>query len=301
MKTVIREFLLFSRTDQRGVMALSIILVIVIGIRFYLNSLPPGEIKIDPNEMQAIQQWIALQQKNDSLQEIEKPYSSSNNRTLIISKPFDPNKANKVDWIGIGFSEKEASSIIKFRSICKGFRYKEDVQKIFCMTEERYQSLEPFLTIPSKPLYDKHVNGYKKEYTQTRFKMLELNTADSIELISLKGIGPGWARRIIKRRNQLGGYYSISQLLEIKGLSDSLLNTIQTQINIDTSLITRLNINTISLEEIQKHPYCWYGVGKSIVNYRLQHGPYKSILELKKIYTLRPEMYDKLVHYVKLE
>jgi DNA uptake protein ComE-like DNA-binding protein len=201
------------------------------------------------------------------------------------------------DWVKIGFTQKEASSIIKFQNKSGGFKFKEDLKKLYCMSDERFLSLEPFLNLPEKTNKSEQFN----KSTKRQIAIIELNRCDSIALVSLRGIGPGWARRIIKRRNQLGGFYCLEQLLEMKGFNDTLLNTLRLQVRVDSSLIQKLNINQLSLEDLQKHPYCWYGVGKSIVNYRLQHGPFRTVEGLKKIYTLRPEIYEKLVHYVKLE
>jgi DNA uptake protein ComE-like DNA-binding protein len=235
--------------------------------------------------------------QEDSMRTHEQNYSYEKKSKLIINHAIDPNTMKENDWVKIGFSKKEASSIVKFQTKAGGFKFKEDLKKLYCMSDERFLSLEPFLNLPEK--------SYKSEQfpknTKRQIAIIELNSCDSIALISLRGIGPGWARRIIKRRNQLGGFYCLEQLLEMKGFNDTLLNTLRTQVKVDSSFIQKLNINQLSLEDLQKHPYCWYGVGKSIVNYRLQHGPFRTVEGLKKIYTLRPETYEKLVHYVKLE
>ena len=73
------------------------------------------------------------------------------------------------------------------------------------------------------------------------------------------------------------------------------------QIKIDTNLITKIPINTCTIEELQKHPYCWYGVGKIIGNYRSKHGAFQSLSEIKNIYAVKPEIFEKLRHYLILK
>ena len=297
MKTLIREFLHFSRTEQKGIIVLAALTFIAIGFRIWIRLDSEVTFHIPPNELIALQEMVKQLDQEDSIQIHEQNYTYEKKSELIINKAIDPNNMKENDWVKIGFSKKEASSIIKFQTKCGGFKFKEDLKKLYCMSDERFLSLEPFLNLPEK--------SYKSEQfaknTKRQIAIIELNRCDSISLVSLRGIGPGWARRIIKRRDQLGGFYCLEQLIEMKGFSDTLLNTLRMQVKVDSSMIQKLNINQLSLEDLQKHPYCWYGVGKSIVNYRLQHGPFRTLEGLKKIYTLRPEIYEKLVHYVKLE
>lgn len=66
----------------------------------------------------------------------------------------------------------------------------------------------------------------KKEETQSLNKQAEkkelipgtkinLNTADSLTLISLPGIGKGLSHRILERRRQLGNFTNMEQVLEV--------------------------------------------------------------------------------------
>jgi len=297
MKTLIREFLHFSRTEQKGIIVLAALTFIAIGFRIWIRLDSEVTFHIPPNELIALKEMVKQLDQEDSMHIHEQNYTYKKKSELIINKVIDPNNMKENDWVKIGFSKKEASSIIKFQTKCGGFKFKDDLKKLYCMSDERFLSLEPFLNLPEK--------SYKSEQfsknTKRQIAIIELNRCDSISLVSLRGIGPGWARRIIKRRDQLGGFYCLEQLIEMKGFSDTLLNTLRMQVKVDSSMIQKLNINQLSLEDLQKHPYCWYGVGKSIVNYRLQHGPFRTLEGLKKIYTLRPEIYEKLVHYVKLE
>ena len=297
MKTLIREFLHFSRTEQKGIIVLAALTFLVIGIRIWIRLDSEVTFHIPPNELIALQEMVKQMDQEDSIRVHEQNYTYKKKSELIINHSIDPNNMKEKDWIKIGFTQKEASSIVKFQTKAGGFKFKEDLKKLYCMSDQRFLSLEPFLNLPEKIKKSEQI----PPNTKRQIAIIELNRCDSIALVSLRGIGPGWAKRIIKRRNQLGGFYSLEQLLEMKGFNDTLLNTLRTQVKVDSSLIQKLNINQLSLEDLQKHPYCWYGVGKSIVNYRLQHGPFRTVEGLKKIYTLRPETFEKLVHYVKLE
>jgi competence protein ComEA len=202
----------------------------------------------------------------------------------------------------MGFTVREAASIQKFRSKGGKFKQKEDLKKLYCVSPDRYSQLESYIQLPAliETKQTREIKERKEKYTP-KFVHVELNKADTFELQTLKGIGKYWARRIYKYREQLGGFYRSEQLLEMKGFPDSVFQQFKSQVSCDENRIRKLPLNTIPLEELIKHPYCWYGVGKTIVNYRTKHGPFSKPEELTKIYNLRPEIYEKLVHYLNFE
>lgn len=99
---------------------------------------------------------------------------------------------------------------------------------------------------------------------------IELNTADSIQLQELKGIGPGFARRIVIYREKLGGYYAKEQLMEVYGFTEKLYNLIKNDISVDASKIRKININKMDISRLKRHPYISYYEAKAIYEYRIK-------------------------------
>lgn len=85
--------------------------------------------------------------------------------------------------------------------------------------------------------------------------MIDLNLADSMELVRLPGIGPVLASRIIKYRNLLGGYVSTSQLGEVYGITDSLCRRLLPVLTADTSAVRKIYINIPGFDRSLRHPY----------------------------------------------
>lgn len=56
---------------------------------------------------------------------------------------------------------------------------------------------------------------------------LDLNTANAAELDALPGIGPALTSRILAYRDQVGGFLEVDELLEVKGIGESLLAELQ--------------------------------------------------------------------------
>ena len=130
--------------------------------------------------------------------------------------------------------------------------------------------------------------------------MVELNSADSIALISVSGIGPFYAKQIIKYRNDLGGFLSYSQFSEIWGLEKLDLNKIKLQTIIDTNLIQKLNLNNIEVKTLWNHPYLNYKQAKAIINYRAQHGNFKVIKDIRKIVLIDSILFRKIAPYLRI-
>ena len=104
-------------------------------------------------------------------------------------------------------------------------------------------------------------------------KLLELNDADSVALIALYGIGPVYAKRIIKYRNLLGGFFCKEQLYEVYGMDSSRYTGFQRMIYVDSLKIKKVNMGVVGFKELLRHPYIDYELVKSFIRYRDQNGP----------------------------
>ncbi|MDR0428853.1 MAG: helix-hairpin-helix domain-containing protein [Tannerellaceae bacterium] len=85
--------------------------------------------------------------------------------------------------------------------------------------------------------------------------IVELNTADTLILKKVPGIGSVFARRIIKYRDLLGGFYTVEQLKEIYGMDKERYEILKNWFHTDTSFIAKLPVNHLSYEQLLRHPY----------------------------------------------
>lgn len=110
------------------------------------------------------------------------------------------------------------------------------------------------------------------------------------------------AARIIKRRNELGGYINKNQLSEIYGLKPEVITQIESFVYIDHLFSpNKININTATYEVLKKHPYINHALANAIVSYRQQHGNYKKIEDVRKIHLVTAELYSKIAPYISIE
>lgn len=232
-------------------------------------------------------------------------------------QPFDPNNLDKSGWMALGLTEKQAGGIMRWVERGGRFRSKADVAKMYSIKPEQFALLAPFMLLPDsaperprfaerperKPWPARDTSQRTKTWpNRPVYEVVELNAADSAALTALPGIGPSFARGIIKYRNQLGGYVSLDQLSEVFVLRDKpdAVQKIAGSLRVDADKAHKLNINTATAEEFTGHPYLWkkWGIAKAIVAYRSQHGPYAAVEDVKKCLLVDDELFRKLSPYL---
>jgi competence protein ComEA len=181
---------------------------------------------------------------------------------------FDPNRVGYEELIQLGFTGKTAQTFLKFRS--KGFVFKEkaDLKKIYGVTDNFYVKLEPYIHFETMENIRAKKSGKISLVKDIQAAKLELNIADSSALVTLDGIGPSYASRIIKYRSMLGGFISMEQLKEVYGFTDELFKKVKDRTTVDASLIKKIDLNKDDFKTINKHPYISYEQTKSIFDWR---------------------------------
>jgi DNA uptake protein ComE-like DNA-binding protein len=128
---------------------------------------------------------------------------------------------------------------------------------------------------------------------------VSVNEADTTAFIDLPGIGSKLAARIISFREKLGGFYSVDQVGETYGLSDSSFQKIRPYLA-NAGTVRQLDLNAATAEELKDHPYFRWTLARAIVAYRNQHGPFKDLSELKNISVIDVASYQRIVHYLQI-
>jgi len=126
---------------------------------------------------------------------------------------------------------------------------------------------------------------------------IDVNRADSADLLPLPGIGPVYAGRIIKYRNLLGGFVSVDQFGEVYGIPEETIHRILDKIHIDSSAIRKIHIDTASFSELLRHPYLEYEDVKALVEYRDFKGDIESSDELGMNHILSDSTIRKMDEY----
>jgi len=141
---------------------------------------------------------------------------------------------------------------------------------------------------------------FARKLAQNQNWTLDINLADSIAWIGLKGIGPGFAKRILAFRDRLGGFSGVMQLKEVYGLDSLWVEENKLHLKIGAGVFRTLKINRLAWNEF-RHPYLPYAQVKLFLTYRKQHPYIASFEELEHIYGLDLGVWVRLKPYLSFE
>ena len=228
---------------------------------------------------------------------------SKNEPRHIELKPFDPNIATENELLGLGLEERTVKVLLKYREKGGYFRTKEDLKKIYNLSDIDYLRISSFFQIIDSQTITQgyapnlqNKENVKRTLTQEQVP-LDFNKASEDDLLQLRGIGRTFALRIIEHRERLGGFTSLNQLKEVYGLPDSTIFSIMPYLRLTTSPQRKIKINTATIEEL-KHPYLSRKQAEVIIRYRVNHGAFKSIEDLKKAGVISDIIAEKLKPYM---
>jgi DNA uptake protein ComE-like DNA-binding protein len=209
-------------------------------------------------------------------EKVETADSESGTSIELPMGTFDPNTASEKELPQFGFNRFQISNLIKYRKSGGSFMQPDDLLKIYGIDSTFLNTVRSNIEIK---LQNREVPNVLAGEPVKKIS-LELNSADSLQLIELQGIGPVFASRIIKYRELLGGFYSGQQLLEVYGISEETYYNIRGDILVDTSTVKKLRINFAEYSELLRHPYFKKDHVDAILKYRREKGPFNSNVQV---------------------
>lgn len=244
---------------------------------------------------------------NDSIWDILQDYiiypqkqkEKQKQRTALTFQKFDPNTVSLDSLTAWNLDERLAERWVRYRDGGKRFERREDLSEIYGMTDSLLDQIMPFVVWPDS--LSESVVAYSDEREVNEFERIEINTADSIALVGVPGIGGYTAQKIIEWRESLGGFYSLEQLNDIYGIRDDNMALIQQHVKVDRGEMKMININQLNTEELAKHPYISFDLAEEIVRFRDQFRPFAKPDELQKLYEMSDDVYRKLAPYIAIE
>ncbi len=330
----VRDYFGFSQRETRGFLVLLVLILLLLAAPFLYRWLAPAP-KNDTSaaDQRKLDSLVALMQTENTRQESDRKsqygnrYGGNNNEDKTTSERFsepklfnfDPNTASVSQWQQLGLPRYMAERIDKYRSKGGQFRKKEDLLRIYDFPPDLYDQLEPYITLKSvsqksnvESQFGRETGGRANEgtvpgatasryekpaYVKPVIQPFDINTADTAQLIALKGIGSGRARQIVKFRDALGGFANTEQFAEIFNIDSLSLSELQQYARIKTE-VRKIAVNTATAEELDRSPYLSRRQAEIIVRYREQHGAYANAEALKPIRILDAKMIEKIAPYL---
>ncbi|MBC7848554.1 MAG: helix-hairpin-helix domain-containing protein [Chitinophagaceae bacterium] len=304
-----KQYFSFSVKERSGIIGLLMLMGIISVVPIFKQGITKQEEYVLSQEDKQLIADLQSDTAGDDRRYIQRthPTEQANSSLKFKLFSFDPNTLSPERWKDLGVKDRTITTIQRFLSKGGKFRTPDDIKKIYGLRQDEIERLIPYVKIASSdnqfargtPREVKNSYEPKKEDPRLT-KSIDLNTADSALLESLPGIGEKLASRIIKFRSSLGGFCSVEQLKEIYGLSDSSYQKLRQLLTCEPASVVSIDVNVASETELKAHPYIRWKIARAIVEYRNQHGPFKSTDEIKQLAAVPPEIIPKLMAYLKV-
>lgn len=311
------DYFTFSKKERIGV----IVLLILIGLVWILPVLFKKSTSIEP--------FVQLEAAVSDSHQVVVPNKSATltreNVNIAAIKPFlfDPNTIDDNGWLALGLQPKTIATIQHYKEKGGHFRKPDDIRRIYGIRNDLANLLVPFVRILSENHVQRQPHNkfisfdnrkiykdtirfsnksipYSRKYERSKLESIDINIADSMAFVSLPGIGPTLAQRIMRFRDNLGGFYSLNQLLEVYGIKDSVYQLIQPRLTCTVN-VQKILINQADFNALNKHPYISYQEAKAIVNFRMQHSYFKQPADLLQLVLLNEQWLQKVNPYLSFE
>lgn len=178
--------------------------------------------------------------------------------------PFDPNTADSTQFLRLGLRPWQVRNIYKYRAAGGRYRKPTDFARLYGLTLKQYKRLEPYICIEKEVMAADVYGNIREEYPRHHYdypvklhkgEHININTADTAQLMTVPGIGPYYARQIVRKRARLGGFASPKQLLEIDGFPETALEYME--VGVGKQMVSRLlqrQSITMAMQEQRNHP-----------------------------------------------
>ena len=218
---------------------------------------------------------------------------------------FDPNTADSTLLLSLGLQPWQVRSIYRYRAKGGIYRQPSDFARLYGLTVKQYKELLPYIHIsdeykPAAEVYGR-TDAVRSGRDTLRYPVklqpgqyVTLDDADTASLRKVPGIGRYYASRIVRYRNDLGGYVSVAQLSEIEGIPEAALSYFR----VTGGAVRKLNLNRLTLNDLKHHPYINFYQARRIIDYRRLKGPLHSIDDLRLLKDFSQRDIERLRPYV---
>lgn len=299
-----RKRIYFVMTAEQW-LGVVVLVVLVVGTLMVVKRFqPPKEDETVWVNDSTKSQFADYQEKQDSIRKAQ--WRKQRDTIAIRMEVFDPNTADSSTLVHLGFKPWQAKNMVKYRAAGGKYRKPEDLKKLYGMTDSMYQALTPYVYIAREEVDSVEVDSLRKDSLprwkeENKDTILNLRTADTVELKMIHGIGSYRARQIVRYREQLGGFVSVEQVLEAKGMENVDADSLLAHFWIDSVKIEAMNVNSVGVQRLSRHPYLRFEQAQAIYELRRKKIRLDSIQQLQQIECISAETLEKIAPYLNFD
>lgn len=299
-----RKRIYFVMTAEQW-LGVVVLVVLVVGTLMVVKRFqPPKEDETVWVNDSTKSQFADYQEKQDSIRKAQ--WRKQRDTIAIRMEVFDPNTADSSTLVHLGFKPWQAKNMVKYRAAGGKYRKPEDLKKLYGMTDSMFQALTPYIYIAREEVDSLAVDSLRKDSLprwkeENKDTILNLRTADTVELKMIHGIGSYRARQIVRYREQLGGFVSVEQVLEAKGMENVDADSLLAHFWIDSVKIEAMNVNSVGVQRLSRHPYLRFEQAQAIYELRRKKIRLDSIQQLQQIECISAETLEKIAPYLNFD
>lgn len=299
-----RKRIYFVMTAEQWLGVVVLVVLVVCTLMVVKRFQPPKEDETVWVNDSTKSQFADYQEKQDSIRKAQ--WRRQRDTIAIRMEVFDPNTADSSTLVHLGFKPWQAKNMVKYRAAGGRYRKPEDLKKLYGMTDSMFQALTPYIYIAREEVDSVAVDSLRKDSLpswkeENKDTILNLRTADTVELKMIHGIGSYRARQIVRYREQLGGFVSVEQVLEAKGMENVDADSLLAHFWIDSVKIEPMNVNSVGVQRLSRHPYLRFEQAQAIYELRRKKIRLDSIQQLQQIECISAETLEKIAPYLNFD
>jgi len=276
-------FYRFTKSQRKGVMALCLVIIMVQVFYFVLTRY---DVSSEAEQSQAEKEWLAHQAEIDAL---KAKHGNKENKLY----PFNPNYISDYKGYTLGMTVAQIDRLHAFHKSGKFINTAADFQKVTGVHDSVLNKISPYFKFPDwvnkKQLAQQYASAERPTNTYPNKKdavkpALDINTAIEEDLVAVYGIGPAFAKKILRRRADLGAFVSMEQMDDFKDFSPEAIAGLKKNFVVNANpQVTTINVNSASLQQLTRFPYFNRDIAKAIITQRSMTGKIVNFDELSKI------------------
>lgn len=248
--------------------------------------------------------------------------SDENVPEALILTEFNPNDLDEKSWKQLGFTQKQAQTILKYKEIVGGaYISKEQFRKCYAVSEQKFQELKDYILLPETNKEAKST-AYTSKFTEK--KSLNIRGKFNPDTYTQKdwqslGFSENQANAILKYKNYLGGsflskekfrecfiiseenYKKLAPYLMLPDKTPQNLAKINTDKRKSIIIYQNFDPNALSQEEWEKLGFS-PKQAEVILNYKNKKlgGSFQSLEDVKNCFVISDRKFEEMRPYIQI-
>jgi len=199
------------------------------------------------------------------------------NISLKITEYFDPNELDLSGWQNLGFSEKQAKSILNYKEKTLRGKFNDisDVKNSYVISDKKFQEIEAWIKFKNNDGNIKIISDTIKNNEKTQ--IIELNSVSFVELKKF-GFSEKTCANFISFRKKLGGFAIKKQIMEVYSIDKNLAQKLIDESELNTENVIKIDILSDNENTLRNHPY-FRKYAEKIVFYRISYNNKEKLIK----------------------